>query len=123
MKKRAYGYIRSATGETSHLQLQEIRLADYCKSNNLRLTDVFVDSHKSGSNAFQNNSLDEMLSRCRKKDKIDEIVVTDWDRLSRDSYDLYLLTELLSRKGIKLVILNDLDNNYKELMISTYKRK
>lgn len=122
-KKRAYAYTRSATGETSHIQLQTICVSEYCRSKNLRLVDIFTDSHKSGSNIFQNNSFDEMLSKCRKKDKIDEIVVTDWDRLSRNTYDLYLITELLSKKGIKLVALNDLDDNYKELMISIYKHK
>lgn len=123
--KQAYGYIRTATvkqaEEPNSLIEQRRRIVGYCVANNLKLVSVFSDSAKSGKNPFKNNSLGNMLSVCRKKDKIDAIVVTDWDRLSRDSYDLYILTGLLAKKGIKLIVLNELNDNYEERMLSIRK--
>lgn len=121
--KRAYGYTRSAVRETSDIQLQTIRINDYCKTTGLKLIEVFTDSNKSGRKPFQNNALDEMLSRCRKKDKINEIVITSWDRLSKDQYDQYLITEILGRKGIKLSVLNELTNEYQETKVAITNNK
>ncbi|OGH18217.1 MAG: hypothetical protein A2868_03960 [Candidatus Levybacteria bacterium RIFCSPHIGHO2_01_FULL_40_15b] len=104
--KRTYGYVRSAIGETSNIQLQTIRITDYCKANNLKLIDVFIDPAKSGLEPFKNNALDEMLSKCRKKDKIDAIVITSLDRLSRNELDYHLISGFLKRKSIELIVIN-----------------
>lgn len=101
--KRAYGYIRSATDEKSHLQLQTMRIADYCKKNNLELVDTFADVA-----ASRMTMLDQMFSRCRRKDKIVAIIVTSKDRLSRDDFELCIFEGLLKKKGIVLIALNDL---------------
>lgn len=105
--KRAYGYNRSATGEKSHLELQAIRIKDYCKTENIKLVNIFTDASKSGSRPFQNNALDEMLSQCRKKDKIDAILVTATDRVSRNETDYYLIRNFLEKKGVELIVLNN----------------
>ena len=76
----------------------------------MRLVDFFIDIGKSGLRTFQNNGFDEMLSRCSKKNKVDAIVVTDPERISRDRTDYVLFLALLKRKGIDLIVLN---NSYK----------
>ena len=101
--KRAYGYVRSATGEKSHIQLQTMRITDYCKKNNLELVDTFADIA-----ASRMTMLDQMFSKCRIKDKITAIVVTSKDRLSRDDFELCIFEGLLVKKGIKLIALNKL---------------
>lgn len=119
--KRTYGYVRSAIGETSNIQLQTIRITDYCKTNDLKLIDVFIDPAKSGLEPFKNNALDEMLSRCRKKDKIDAIVITSLDRLSRNGLDYHLISGILKRKGIELIIINQpqIDNSVESQFLET----
>lgn len=104
--KRAYGYVRSATGETSHLQLQTLRIADYCKDNNFKLVRTFIDSAKSGLKTLQNSALIEMLARCRKKDKIDAVLVTDIDRISRNGVDYFFIKNELRKTDIKLIPIN-----------------
>lgn len=104
--KRAYGYIRSATGEKSHLELQTIRINDYCKANNFELIDVFIDPAKSGLKTYQNSALIEMIARCRKKDKIDAVLVTDIDRISRNGIEYFFIKHELKKTDIKLIPIN-----------------
>jgi len=104
--KRAYGYVRSATGETSHLQLQTMRITDYCKANNFKLVRTFVDPAKSGLKTYQNSALLEMLARCRKKDKIDAVLVTNIDRISRNGIEYFFIKNELKKVDIKLIPIN-----------------
>ncbi len=104
--KRAYAYIRSATGEKSHLELQTMRITDYCKTNNFKLVRTFVDPAKSGLKLSQNSALIEMLARCRKKDKIDAVLVTDIDRISRNGIEYFFIKHELKKTDIKLIPIN-----------------
>lgn len=104
--KRAYAYVRSATGEKSHLQLQTMRITDYCKANNFKLVRTFVDPTKSGLKTYQNSALIEMLARCRKKDKIDAVLVTDIDRISRNGIEYFFIKNELRKTDIKLIPIN-----------------
>lgn len=104
--KRAYGYVRSATGEQSHLQLQTIQIEDYCKTNNFKLVRTFVDSAKSGLNVSQNSSLIEMLANCRKKNKIDAVLVTNVDRISRNGVEYLYIKNELKKSNTKIVVIN-----------------
>lgn len=104
--KRAYGYTRTAIRETSNIQLQQMRIKDYCKENKIKLVEIFDDNGMSGLRTFRNRGLDEMLSKCRKIDKIDAIIVTDMERFSRNGEDRLLVKKLFERKGIELITLN-----------------
>lgn len=105
--KRAYGYTRTAIRETSNIQLQQIRIKDYCRENKIKLIEIFDDNGMSGLRTFRNGGFDEMLSKCRKIDKIDAIIVTDIDRFSRNTEDKLLVKKLFEKKGIELITLNN----------------
>lgn len=105
--KRAYGYTRTAIRETSNIQLQQIRIKDYCRENKIKLIEIFDDNGMSGLRTFRNRGFDEMLSKCRKIDKIDAIIVTDMERFSRNNEDKLLVRKIFERKGIELITLNN----------------
>ncbi len=107
--KRAYGYTRSATGETSHIQIQQIRIRDYCKKNKLKLIGFLDDNQASGSNAFQNTAFNELLFKIGKMNKIDAVVVADNDRLARNAEDYLLIKQLFERKEVELIVINNHD--------------
>lgn len=102
--KRAYGYTRSAAGETSHIQLQEMRIKDYCIKNNIILVDIFIDNGKSGLKTFQNKGMNELLSRCFKDGNINAVIAIDSDRISRNGSDYLLIKNFLKRKGIEILV-------------------
>jgi len=102
--KRAYGFVRVKTekNSTPPLETQQALIKDYCNENNLELVEIFVDTSR-----FP-NVFDQMLARCRKKDSIQEIVVTSWDRISNDEMEFCLIQGLLAQKRINLITLEDL---------------
>lgn len=102
--KRAYGYTRSAAGETSHIQLQEMRIRDYCKTNNIKLIDIFIDNGKSGLKTFQNRAMNELLSRCFQDENVNAVIAIDSERISRNESDYLLIKNLLIRKGIEILV-------------------
>ncbi|MBW7942718.1 MAG: recombinase family protein [Candidatus Kuenenia stuttgartiensis] len=104
--KRAYGYTRSTIRETSSIQLQQLRIKDYCQENKIKLIEIFDDNGKSASRTFQNEGFDELLSRCKKTDKIDAVIVTDYDRIARNSDDFSVVKKFLQKKGINLIAVN-----------------
>jgi len=103
--KRAYGFVRAKTekNSTPPLETQQALIKDYCNENNLNLVEIFVSTSSQFPNVF-----DQMLARCRKKDSIQEIVVTSWDRISNDEMEFCLIQGLLARKRINLISLEDL---------------
>lgn len=119
--KRAYGYTRSAAGETSHIQIQQMRIKDYCKENNMELVKIFDDSGKSGLRTSQNNSLIEMIAQCRTKDKIHAVLVTDMDRISRNGLDCIFIKNELKKVGTRLIDINqpEIDGSPEEQFIET----
>lgn len=104
--KRAYGYTRSAAGETSHIQLQEMRIKDYCTKNNIKLVDIFSDNGKSGLKTFHNKAMNELLSRCFKDGNINAVVAIDSERISRNEFDYLLIKNFLKRKGIEILTID-----------------
>lgn len=105
MKKRAYGFVRwnKEKNSTPPLETQKARINDYCNKNKLELVETFVDTSSPVHSVF-----DQMMSRCRKKDSIQEIVVTSWDRISDDETEFCLIETILDRKHIKLTKLEEL---------------
>jgi DNA invertase Pin-like site-specific DNA recombinase len=105
MIKRAYGFVRwkNEKNSTPPLETQKALIIDYCNKNKLDLVEIFVST----SSPFP-NVLDQMLSRCRKKHKISEIVVTSWDKIADDEIDLCLIENMLDRKNIKLIALEEI---------------
>jgi len=105
--KRAYGYTRTGTVKQANagnsIDGQRKRIQQYCKTNDFNLVETFAEFTTS-----RMAMLDQMFSKCRKKDKIDAIVVTSKDRLSRDDFELCVFEGLLTKKGIKLIALNNL---------------
>lgn len=106
-KKRVYGYTRTATTkqakEFNSDEYQAVRIKKYCTGNGLELVDTFAETATS-----RMTMLDQMFSKCRRKDKIDAIVVISKDRLSRDDFELGIFEGLLKKKGIELIALNEL---------------
>jgi len=105
MIKRAYGFVRwkNEKNSTPPLETQKALIIDYCNKNKLDLVEIFVDTSSPFPNVF-----DQMMSRCRKKDLIHEIVVNSWDRIADDEIELSLIETILGRKHIKLTTLEEI---------------
>lgn len=105
--KRAYGYARTATVkqamEANSIEEQVSRIEKHCKTENIKLIDIFSDSGLSGVNTLNNSALEEMLSDCLERDNIDAIIITDNDRISRNETDYLFIKNSLESKGVKLI--------------------
>lgn len=107
--KRAYGYTRTATikqaGEVNSIEEQVSRIKKHCKNKKIKLVDIFSDSGVSGMETLNKSALNEMLIKCL-RDKIDVVIVTENDRISRNPTDYFFIKDILRKNGVELTILN-----------------
>ncbi len=102
--KRAYGYARTATAKQANsIEEQVSRIEKHCRTENIKLIDIFSDSGLSGVNTLNNSALEEMLSDCLERDGIDAIIITDSDRISRNETDYLFIKNSLESKGVELI--------------------
>ena len=105
MEKTAVIYIRVSTDEQRDqgfsLQDQEIRCVKYCKDNGIRVLEMFQDDYSAkdfNRPAFQ-KFIDLVEAR---KLKPNFLIVTKFDRFSRNMFDGYAMSHTLAKHGIKV---------------------
>lgn len=107
--KTAYAYLRvgsihqAASGTSINGQKEEIK--EYCRNNNVRLVDVFVDCPASANN-FNRGGFVRMLGRSVVR-PVDLIIATSTDRISRNCREYLNIKTQLAKLGTRLLFLND----------------
>lgn len=95
--RSAIGYVRTAVADTAGeiLNNQVKTIRQYCDKNELNLLKIFIDNGTSGLNFNREgwNELKEFVQH--NKDKIQSLVVTNYDRISRDADKLLKETKML----------------------------
>ncbi len=108
-KKRAAGYIRvSSIGqiENESLGTQRAKISNYCKSNRLKLFEIYADEGISGGTVSERIELKRALRDARNKN-YDVLIVNDLSRFGRNARELLNNFEVLSDNGVELVSIKD----------------
>lgn len=113
MKKviRVGGYARVSTEEQKKygysIDAQVDKIKKYCLDNEYQLIDIYIDEGFSASN-MKRPKLTELLDSL---DKLDAVVFTKLDRLSRSVYEANKMLDILSRKGVSMISIDEDDIN------------
>lgn len=113
MKKiiRVGGYARVSTEEQKKfgysIEAQIDKIKSYCELKEYELVDIFIDEGFSASN-MKRPRLTNLLNSL---DKIDAVVFTKLDRLSRSVYEANKMLDILSRKGVSMISIDEDDIN------------
>lgn len=110
--KTAVGYARTATIEQDSkvkIGVQEKRIKAYCIKNGIKLSKIYVDLGKSGSNVNR-PALQDMLSRCSKGD-IKCLIVLDSSRISRNTKDYLTIRALLAKYNVEIIALTGISSS------------
>ena len=113
MKKiiRVGGYARVSTEEQKKfgysIEAQIDKIKSYCELKEYELVDIFIDEGFSASN-MKRPRLTDLLNSL---DKIDAVVFTKLDRLSRSVYEANKMLDILSRKGVSMISIDEDDIN------------
>ena len=113
MKKiiRVGGYARVSTEEQKKfgysIDAQVDKIKSYCDLKEYQLVDIYIDEGFSASNMKRPRLID-LLNNL---DKIDAIVFTKLDRLSRNVYEANKMLDILSRKGVSMISIDEDDIN------------
>jgi site-specific DNA recombinase len=100
----AIGYTRVSTEEQAKegisLDVQEDKIRQYAKLNNLKLVDIIIDEGKSGKD-LNREGIQKVISLCKKK-TIDHLIVYKVDRLTRMVIDLLnLVKDVFEFNGVQ----------------------
>lgn len=95
-----YGYHRTSTAD-QHLDRGIKSIQDYCKSNNIKLTELFTDQ-QTGKNF---NRPDYLALKRIAKNKDDIIIISEVDRLGRNKYETLKELQHYKNLGVRLMIL------------------
>src|SRR4030042_5197772 len=81
------------------LGVQEEALTRYCEKNNISIIQKFCEDHSAKD--FNRPEFTKFLTYARKhKDQIDYLLITSWDRFSRNITDAFLMIRTLKNLGI-----------------------
>ena len=106
-KIRAVACARSATVNDAAIEIQLEQIRRYCKSNDLNLTDEFVENGVSGGSGSRKRRqvLGELLEKIRAK-MYDVLVVLNSARLSRDIGELPSIYGEIKTAGCEVVFVD-----------------
>lgn len=113
MKKivRVGGYARVSTEEQKKfgysIDAQVDKIKSYCDLKEYQLVDIYIDEGFSASN-MKRPRLTDLLNNL---DKIDAVVFTKLDRLSRSVYEANKMLDILSRKRVSMIAIDEDDIN------------
>jgi site-specific DNA recombinase len=111
-------YTRISTGEQSKYSLdsQETEIREYCEKNNMIISKIYSDK-KSGLEFENREGLQELLDDGEKK-KFEVLLITEWDRLSRDPELTGYIKLTLRPNGVDIIAINEQkhNNEYDELV-------
>jgi len=94
-------YLRVSTIDQTTLN-QELELKDYCKRNNIELSEIYKDEGISGAKTSR-PELDRMLQDMRQK-RFDSVIIWKLDRLGRSTQHLLQLLQEFQNKGVNLIV-------------------
>ncbi len=111
--KNARLYTRVSTGkqvsEGWSLEVQEKRLRDYCKSNNLNCKEVYIDKGISAKDYKNRPALNKLLADLQ---KLEKVIVVSLSRVARNASQFDEIYQIIQDKGAYLVMLDmDLDTS------------
>ena len=95
-------YIRANNDED--MKIQEIRLLDYCNSNNLNKRIIYKDLGFSGRN-LNRPALNKMIKDIEIK-RLDTIIVINPSKLYRDVINLLEFQEKCNNIGVEVIFLD-----------------
>lgn len=101
-------YCRVATSspeDTTHLNEQEQACREYCQAHNLTVGAVFHDVF-SGNQYRERSGLKSIRLRYR-EGRIEGVVITTFDRLSRSQFHLIIMLEEMKRYNVTLYIVKE----------------
>ncbi|MDP3973402.1 MAG: recombinase family protein [Candidatus Daviesbacteria bacterium] len=103
-KKTAVGYVRTAAivedSESDSIEVQEKRIKEYCRKNDVDLNAVYFDPAKSGIK-LDRPGFNALLSLVR-SGKVKSVICTSPDRISRQAKDSLTVRVLLKKYGADL---------------------
>ncbi len=100
------GYVRVSTDKQDNsVDAQEKRIRGYAAGLDLNLTDVIIDSDEY-SGDLNRPGVQRVLDLVRAK-KIDSVIITKLDRLTRSTRDAITLIELFGKRGVGLISINE----------------
>lgn len=106
---KAIGYVRVSTSDQVEsglsLQHQESKIRAYCEALDIDLTSVYVDAGYSAK-SLNRPAMQQVLELVKTK-SVDGVVILKLDRLTRSVKDLGELIELIEKKGVALVSVQD----------------
>jgi DNA invertase Pin-like site-specific DNA recombinase len=102
---RVYGYIRCATENPASIIAQRDAIEAFCSSLDVSLTELFVDAPVPSYQPFSERPGGDSLLRVAKRS--DMVVVSGFDRLSRNAADLALLLAALHQRGLMVQVAYD----------------
>jgi len=108
---RVAGYARVSTEEQKKygfsIEAQVDRIKKYCELENYHLVDIYIDEGYSAS-SMKRPRLLELLDNL---DRLDAVVFTKLDRLSRSVYEANKMLDILSRKNVSMIAIDEDDIN------------
>lgn len=106
--KKAFGYARTATKkaakESHSIEIQTKLIKDYCGKNSIELMKVYSDSGKSGIR-MNRPALNRLLKQL-KETPVNYLVITDFDRLVRDTRQYLTIRNLFKKAGVEILAVN-----------------
>ena len=106
---KAIGYVRVSTGDQADsglsLQHQKNKIKAYCEAMDIELSDIMIDAGYSAKSLIR-PAMQHVLELVKTK-AVDAIVILKLDRLTRSVKDLGELVELIEKKGVALVSVQD----------------
>jgi DNA invertase Pin-like site-specific DNA recombinase len=110
MKCVLYARVANDDHATNRLGAQLRAMRRYAARRGLTVEAEFVEPDGSPHNIGARPALERLLKRCRANPKIDEVVVTTTDRLSRSLVDFAHIRYLLQRRGVAVAsVANQVD--------------
>ena len=103
---KAIGYVRVSTDKQDNsTDAQERRIRGYAAGLQLNLTDVIIDSDEF-SGDLNRPGVQRVLDLVKAK-KVDSVIITKLDRLTRSTRDAITLIELFGKRGVALISINE----------------
>lgn len=99
--KHIFSYIRVSTKE-QHTDRQEQAINDYCKANNIKVAETFID--KASGKDFNRESYLNMKLKAREGDLI---IIKELDRLGRNMDMIKAEWQELNKAGIDIIVLDN----------------
>lgn len=93
-KEKVVLYMRTGSNDEEQLNRQKIKLTKYCKNNRYKIKKVFKDFNCSGRK--NNPQLKELVTYIS-KNNIDKVIVTHFDRISRNIETIIYFLDVLNQ--------------------------